>query len=269
MKTLRTQICATVITTLAGIGSAHAQAPTLSDPEKCPQPQANCPVAQAEPQPTEPQPAEPQPPPQTHTETTTTVVTPPAYEPTAMEEERPWYERMGFGLSLGGGVDGFVDEAAIGTDTTVGGSWNLRLTWGTKSPIAFEGSYIGSAQSIDAIGLDNDAVLVGNGAQGAVRVNFVTDYVAQPFLYGGAAWRHYELTNTNFNTSDVADSDDVFELPVGIGVAGYVAGFMADVRAEYRGTWDDDMFPSDNDRSDALISQMDRWGVMANIGAEF
>jgi hypothetical protein len=185
--------------------------------------------------------------------------------------EKPWYERMGYGLSVGGGVDDFAGDAFRGA-TEIGGSWDVRATVGTRLPVAFEGSYIGSAQTIHAFGIDNDndATLMGNGLQGAARFNMTWNYPVQPFIYGGAAWRHYELNNSDFNVSEVNDSDDVFEVPVGVGVAGYVQGLMADVRAEYRGAWGDDLIPSlTNDDTNTIIGSMDRWGVAGNIGAEF
>ena len=187
-------------------------------------------------------------------------------------EEEPhalWYERLGVGLSIGGGVDGFVGDTLTDA-TSTGGSWNVRATFGTRQYIAGEISYIGSAQSIDAIGLDTDSTLIGNGLQGALRINVLKSYYVQPFLYGGAAWRHYDLSNDTFNTSDVADSSDVFELPVGVGIAGYIGGFMADLRGEYRGAWGDDLVPEFDDNSDdTIFGEMDRWGVTASLGMEF
>ena len=123
-------------------------------------------------------------------------------EPTA---ERPWYDRIGYGLSLGGGVYGFVGDDFRDL-TNVGGSWDVRLLRARGQYLALEASYIGSAQSINALGLDNDAVLVGNGLQAALRVNFLRNYYVQPFIFGGAAWRNYSLSDTNINVSDVTDT---------------------------------------------------------------
>lgn len=236
----------------------------MCDPPGCPetttgqQPQA---TTEQQPQATEPPPAmaEPQPMP----------------EPAPMPEQSPtpeqyeastsvsWIDSVGLGFSVGGGVDDFAGDTMRGT-TNVGGGWNVRATLGTKSYVAFEGSYIGSAQSIDALGLNRDAILVGNGAQGALRVNFIKDLPVQPFAYGGLAWRHYDVTSTNVNTSDISDSDDVVELPAGVGFSGYIAGFMADVRGEYRFASDEDLAPSQNTSGDAAT--LDRWGITANLG---
>jgi hypothetical protein len=253
--------------TLAG-GTAFADEPALTPEPGAPACEpATCPAqtTQAEPVPVQPAPQpmpQPQPQPMTYPESTDTVV--------VTEPEHPWYIPRGFGLAIGGGVDDFVGDTASGT-TGTGGSWTVRGTIGTRSMLALEGSYIGSAQSIDRLGLDNDAVLVGNGAQADVRLNLLEEEV-QPFIYAGGAWRHYSISNETFNTSDVNDNADVFELPVGVGVAGYIpGGFMADVRAEYRAAWGDDLFPdtSDNDSDNTIGGSLDRFGVTGNIGAEF
>ena len=86
-------------------------------------------------------------------------------------------------------------------------------------------------QAINALGLDSDALLVGNGVQGNLRINATTgDVPVQPFIYGGVAWRRYQLSNTSENTSDVIGEDDVLEVPLGIGVAYKIGGMMLDAR---------------------------------------
>lgn len=226
--------------------------PTLTDPPaqggvRCePDVAGDCPAAQ-EPmaQPTQPAPA-----PVVSTDVD-------VYE---YEAEKPWYDRMGFGLAIGGGVDDF-SKSFYRDATSLGGGWQVRGIFGTKSYIAGEALYFGSAQNIDAIGLDDDAVLVGNGLQANIRVNVLKNYYVQPFVFGGAAWRHYDLTDVNINLSDVRDSDDVFELPAGAGLAGYIGGFMADIRGEYRWAWGADLLLTDENA--------DRWAVNASLGVEF
>lgn len=194
----------------------------------------------------------------------TTYVVPP--EPVEEEEWGP-LSGIGIGLAAGGGAGGFTDEE-MNDAADIGGDWDVRATIGTRSPIAFEGSYIGSAQGIDALGLDNDAVLVGNGVQGALRLNATTDYSVQPFIYGGAAWRRYDLTNADVNLSDVADSDDVVEFPVGVGIAGMYEGFLFDLRGEFRASTNEDLLPS-VDTLDDSGTDMHRWGAKATVGVEF
>lgn len=192
---------------------------------------------------------------------------------TDTEEEVDIYERYGITVSLGGGISGFTNDV-MRDATDVGGDWGLRLAFGTRSPLSLEASYIGSAQNIDAIGLDDDAILVGNGAQAALRLNATFDLPVQPFVFGGAAWRRYDLTNEDFNTSNVKNSDNVLELPVGVGIAGKWSGFSLDLRGEFRPTLGNDLIPTfdvdgDEDFGNDNFAAMHRWGVNAMIGYEF
>jgi hypothetical protein len=202
------------------------------------------------------------------TGTTNYVVTP---TPTVVvhEEEGPM-SGIGIAIAAGGGAGGFVNDTVRGA-TDVGGDWDVRATIGTRSPIAFEGSYIGSAQGINALGLDSDALLVGNGVQGAVRLNATLDLPVQPFAFGGIAWRHYKLTNTDQNLSDVRESDDVLEVPLGIGIAGKSRGLILDLRGEYRIAENADLIPRFDSLTGAQndFGSMDRWGVKGTIGVEF
>jgi hypothetical protein len=209
---------------------------------------------------------------ETETETTTTVTPEPApiYEPQpvyqADVDETPGdtLERYGIAVALGGGVEGFASET-LRDATDPGGQWNVRVAIGTRSPLAFEAAYIGSAQSIDALGLDNDAILVGNGVEGKVRVNLLDEEI-QPFAFAGIGWRRYSLTNEDFNTSAVSSDDDVLELPFGVGVAYKYRGFLLDARGEMRLATEEDLMPS---RNSADPADMHRWGVNANIGYAF
>ena len=110
----------------------------------------------------------------------------------APEPSQSWLDTFGFGIEAGGGVDAFAGSTMRDT-TSTGGSWDVRAIFGTRSYIAFEASYIGSAQSINSLGLSNDAVLLGNGAQLDIRLNGTRFYMVQPFIYGGGAWRNYML----------------------------------------------------------------------------
>jgi len=202
-------------------------------------------------------------------------------EPTFMMTDRTYttvvtishgtsFRDLGFAVTAGGGISGFTDDSARDA-TDDGGGWDVRATIGTQMPIAVEISYLGSSQSIDALGLDNDALLVGNGVQANLRVNTRTRRAVQPFFIAGVAWRHYDLSNVASNMSDVADHDDVAELPIGAGIAYHYRGLILDARGEYRPTLGADLIPSlvqdsvTNDNEAALH----RWGVNANIGYEF
>lgn len=255
-----------------GIGAAAATAMAQSAPKaQCPQPEAGAcppaeqqPVAQEEPAPPPTPSMQPEPAP---APAPAPLAAPePVIEPVAVEaEEEP--AMLGLALSLGGGVSGFTNDIMRDT-TNDGGSWGVRAAIGMRSYLGLEAEYTGSAQSIDALGLDDDAVLVGNGLQGALRINVLPEYAIQPFAFGGVAWRHYELTNEGINTSDVASDDDVLEIPVGVGVGYTYRNLLVDARGEFRYSGFEDMVP-DNRIGETDGATMHRWGVNANVGFAF
>jgi hypothetical protein len=223
------------------------------------------PAAEPEPTPPAPEPAPvaetPPPPPQTQIFAPVTVLPPPAppapYHPPSV---------LGMEATVGGGVTGFIDETPRNTATT-GGSWEARLMFGSRLPLAVEAAYVGSAQSIDALGLANNAVLVGNGAEGDLRLNLTRARI-QPYLFGGIGWTHYQLTNMSnvANTSSVLDKDDIGTVPLGAGVSARLGrAFILDVRGTYRATFNDDLFRAMSVNNNSLQS----WGATGRLGFEF
>ncbi|HTM20517.1 MAG TPA: outer membrane beta-barrel protein [Kofleriaceae bacterium] len=172
----------------------------------------------------------------------------------------------GFGMLItaGGGVEDFVDPA-LRDSTGVSGTWNARYAIGTRLPVTLELGYAGSAQTIDAIGMSSGALLLGNSLETGLRLNATTDATVQPYLYAGVAWRHYTLGNVDVNTSDVADEDDVVEIPFGVGAAYRISGVVADFRVGVRLASEQDMVPS----SEGDFQAMNRWGAAAALGYEF
>lgn len=167
---------------------------------------------------------------------------------------------MGTSLSIGGGVAGFTDTEAR-RFSGVGGSWDARLAVGTRTLLAGELAYIGTANDIDALGLDNEAILVSNGAEAAARLNFLQGPV-QPYALAGIGWRHYSLENADFNTSDVLESDDVGHVPLGAGVSFRFEGLVLDARGVFRPSFDSDMMgPGD--------AELHTWNADVRAGWEF
>lgn len=234
---LRGAFAACVLMTTANAYADNAK--PLTPPPGCEPEPTSCP--QAEPPVPQPMPAPP-----------------PAEEPTTP----PWYDTAGWAVSAGGGADAFVSGGAENV-TNIGGGWNVRLTMGTKWWVGAEAAYIGSAQGVkDVLGLQNQATLIGNGLQANARFNMTRNYFVQPFVYSGLAWRHYNLTGSDFATADVADSANVVELPLGFGVAGYWRNLILDARVDYRWAWGDRIVAvGDEDQA--------RWNAMGNIGIAF
>lgn len=256
---------ATAAAALLGFAaSAYAEPPVVPDnADACPNPNAQCPTPQGTTTAQNQTPTEPAPPPPSQQPAPTynyNYNAPPPPPPTYTESENPWEHQLGF--SVGGGVDDFA-KSNMRNATNLGGSWNARLTIGTRSWIAAEVSYIGSAQTAHMGVLRGNETLYGNGAQAALRLNLTGNLSpVQPFLFGGGAWRHY---STSGNTGI---SDDLWEIPAGAGIAAYVSDLMIDVRGEYR-------FASDStslSRELGLVNlgeNFDRWGVSGNVGYVF
>jgi hypothetical protein len=170
----------------------------------------------------------------------------------------------GFGASvlLGGGVMNFSGDAARAL-SDVGGSWDLRLGWGSRSILGIEAAYIGTANSLNATGLDNNAVLLGSGAEGLIRLNaplVYRDALFEPFGFAGLGWTRFDVVNEDFNVSAISDKDHVMTLPIGGGIAAVYRSLMVDARFTYRFTYEEDLIGN---------TDLGNWIVSANIGSEF
>jgi hypothetical protein len=205
-----------------------------------------------------------------------TVVTPvPVQTPPAPVQDNRYVERqygpthyaptIGVGVMAGGGVQDFAWSNAR-SFTQTGGFWNARLIFGTRQFLGFEAAYVGSAQSISALGLSNDAVLVSNGAEGALRLNIpimARASLVEPFAFVGAGWSRFHVTNSSVNTSSVATNDDVLTIPYGGGLAFGYRGFLADARFTYRSTFYNDLLRASGG------GRLDNWSVGGQLGFEF
>lgn len=180
-------------------------------------------------------------------------------------EDETLLTRYGLSLTVGGGVSGFTDETMRDTAND-GGVWDVRAAFGTHYPVAIEAAYIGSVQSIDAVGLDADAMLLGTAVEGLARVNLIPDGAFNPYFFAGAAWRRYDLTNADTNTSDVTETDNLLEIPTGVGIGYRLGGFVADLRGEFRIANNEDLIREDFGPDRA---RMHTWAASAKLGYEF
>jgi len=152
--------------------------------------------------------------------------------------------KIGMELQVGGGVEGFMDKDATAV-AKAGGDWTARLVVGTRSHIAGEAAYTGTAQNLDALGVSDKAVLMSNGLEALARVNILTG-AWQPYAIAGYSWRHYRVTNTAVNTSSVAESDNVNAIPVGAGLAWRAGRFVTDLRLTFQGAFGKELIPNAN-----------------------
>jgi len=263
MINLKRELGAVVLVLVAAGGHATAQPaqptqPATSDdsaPVSCPPPPGEsneaCPAPQQAPQ-AQAQP-QPLPPP------------PPGPAPEAQPED--WLRTVGFGLSAGGGVSDFTGSA-MRSETSTGGSWTVNAILGTRSYLAGEIAYIGSAQSannLTAAVSNQSLTLVGNGAQGDLRFNTMIHSTWQPFFFGGVAWRHYSLSSNGPVVGDISNGNNVLEVPAGLGLAAYFDEFMVDVRGDYRFSW----FGSALEPVGQGTGSLNRWDVAATIGYNY
>ncbi len=165
---------------------------------------------------------------------------------------------VGLQVEVGGGVQQFIDRTT--TDVTdPAGAWTARLIVGTRSHIAGEAAYVGSAQALDALGVADKARLMSNGVEGLLRLNVLTGPL-QPYAAAGYTFRRYTVTNTAVNTSSVADAANVNELPVAAGLAYRFKPLVTDLRFTLRNAFGTPLLPGGN---------LSTYGVDAKVGFEF
>jgi len=178
--------------------------------------------------------------------------------------EHTWVSRLGTGVLVGGGFEDFTNNN-LRSMTGTGGNWTARVLAGTRQFVGLEAAYVGSARSIDALGLQSSALLVGNGVEGNVRLNVPVvmrrAQLLEPFAYAGLGWSRYQVTNTNTVTSDLARDDDIMAVPVGGGLEYAIGRFMADARFNYRATYYNDLMRSGGN--------LNSWGFSTQVGFSF
>jgi peptidoglycan-associated lipoprotein len=189
-------------------------------------------------------------------------------EPDVVEVEDDEPDAVDFGVLGGVGVTDMIDGDARAL-THPGGSWNVRASFNTRYVVGVEASYVGSAQDMDDDQGLGGSRLIGNGAEGALRLNVPLGRV-RPYVFGGAGWMHYNLTNSP------EDSDDVLTLPAGAGVDVRFAedyddpGVVVDVRGTVRPVVEEEMFEERQIRTGSDDeADLDSWSVTAQAGYSF
>jgi opacity protein-like surface antigen len=177
-----------------------------------------------------------------------------------MADEPDLVTDYGMAVTVGGAYSNYVRKAAQDF-TQPGGGWEARYVVGTRSHIAGEAAYTATLNGLDTLGVEKNAMLLGNGAEALLRANMFTDDW-QPYLVAGVGWRHYNVANTQTNTSDVAENADAMTLPIIAGVSYRYQKVMADLRATYRPSFFDDIAASDD-------VTLDSASVGLNVGFEF
>jgi hypothetical protein len=165
-------------------------------------------------------------------------------------------------VSVGGAVTHFTSQA-VREFTGVAGGWDVRVVFPSRHIVSGELAYVGSAQSVDALGLDSDAVLLSNGAEATLRLNILPGMV-QPYVFGGIGWRYFTITNTATNDSLLLDDDHIGFLPMGGGLMFRLHRLIIDARGTFRVAFADDMFAVGPDGG----GNMHTWAGELRVGAE-
>jgi len=192
----------------------------------------------------------------------------------ATDDDQP-PSRIGVSMSVGAGVAGFQDDG-LRSATDVGGLWDVRVVIGTRSLLALEAAYVGTAQAIDSrFGERQSATLIGTGFEGAARLNFMPFAVATPYVFGGLGYKRYDVRGADFMTegTGIADEDTLLEVPLGGGIAFRVDRFIADARFTYRIATGEDLAVGVTDNGDVDVDAdalpMDTWSAAARVGFEY
>lgn len=181
----------------------------------------------------------------------------------AADRMEPVPTDIGVTTTLGGGVENFTGDTAR-EFTGLAGAWALRVGLLSRFLLSPELAYIGSAQDLNAAGLDPDAVLISNGGEANVRLNILTGML-QPYVFGGIGFRHFSIHNTDRNLSAIADNDTIGIVPVGGGLMLRIDQFLVDARGTFRFAFEDQMMAA----AGATDQGMNTWAAELRAGAEF
>ncbi|MDB4969581.1 MAG: hypothetical protein JWN44_5270 [Myxococcales bacterium] len=159
-------------------------------------------------------------------------------------EARPWlsFSPEQTAVTAGGGIASFAG-ATMRANTRLGADWDARVTFGTRSPIAFEAGYTGLYNPL-ATGSGVAPYLVQNSVDGALRINLIP-YRVEPYIFGGLGYNHVTVYNRDQDPEMAARfkaTDDQLMVPVGGGVAGYFGSHATiDARFTFRAMFRDEL----------------------------
>ena len=180
-----------------------------------------------------------------------------------------WDEASHIGVMVGGGVQGFTEKTMRDT-AKLAGAWDARLDLGVRMPVSLELGYLGSAGDLaPRFGAGPSTTLIGTTVEGDLRLNFMPYAPSTPYLFAGAGWQRWDVTNDQglpMSVTGERASDDQLEIPVGAGLSWYGQGFLADVRGTVRFMSNPRLVQSGVFAGDYV--PMHTWGVLARVGFE-
>jgi hypothetical protein len=172
-------------------------------------------------------------------------------------------------LNIGAGSGRFISDignAATGPEA----NWNLRALFGADSVVGLEAAYVGSAQSISGLGLEDNNLLLSNGVEGDVRLAPRIDagsVEVTPFGFAGLGYGYYNIVGEDVSaTASVEEDDHIMTLPAGVGLEVGLGPVDLEGRFTYRHAFDSDLFGESNGFDERSLST---WNLGAGIGFEF
>lgn len=176
---------------------------------------------------------------------------------------------IGVGFTLGGGINGFVDNSIRDqTQNSVGGAWAARMTLGTHTPLGLDIGYTGSTTDLRSVGATDgrdvaSPNLFSTTVEAALRWNMLPHYIVNPYVFGGAGWQRLSIKDAPA-LADIKARDDLTVFPVGGGVAWRGgSGLVLDARGTYRFTEQTTLLTT------GLNTNVDTWEASGNLGYEF
>lgn len=174
---------------------------------------------------------------------------------TEMNRPPSW---IGIAFMAGGGVGNFFDDG-LADATSNTGLWQVRAIVGSRRHFAGEMAYVGGAQNVYTVGVDNGARMMNHGFEGAFRWNVLTGII-QPYAVGGIGYQHYSIPDEAVQTADVQNYGDVINFPLGAGLAFKPGAFHLDARITFKPATNSGLMRDSN---------LSTWDVGANAGFEF
>jgi hypothetical protein len=197
----------------------------------------------------------------------------------AAAEERPsmysyaWSEPhmmsvIGVGMQIGGGLGGFTSETLRNTVASdISGLWTARATFGTHIPLGIDVTYNGTAVDVQPLGETATGTLLGTNVEAALRWNLLPHYAWNPYIFAGAGWQRYDVTDANFSraATGLSDEDDLAVWPMGAGIAYRDPdGIVAELRGTFRLAQESELLRTGNGFAD-----LHTWDASAQLGYEF
>jgi peptidoglycan-associated lipoprotein len=186
-----------------------------------------------------------------------------------------WQSGFGWAVMAGGGYTDFTQDDMRDV-TNGGGAWDARFIGGMNSIIGFEAAYVGSARSINTLGVTaNNPALVSNGFEGNARLNIPIrvgggKHLLEPYGYAGLGYSYFNISNYNSNTQVLSSfgrsSDNTMTFPAGGGFAYAYKSFIADVRGGWTGVYYDNIL---NTNLSTNNNPLNNWNVGSQIGFMF